>query len=90
MAKKSMCNISRAEFREHAKPLPVTIGDRQYQAVVKEFSTGSLGWNINDKVTVEINGKPVVVQVGMNLTIVGSKELPQEGGAAPAPSGEVA
>ena len=78
MAKKTTCPINRAEFRSHAKPLGVTIGDKQYQAVVKEFSTGSLGWNVNDKMTMEIGGKVVSVQIGMNLTIVGSKELPQD------------
>lgn len=75
---KTTCPISRAEFRSHAKPLPITIGDKHYQAVVKEFSTGSLGWNVNDKITLEIDGKMVTVQIGMNLTIVGSKELPKE------------
>jgi hypothetical protein len=80
MAKKSTCPITRAQFRQTAKPLAVKIGDRDFTAVVKEFSTGSLGWNVNDKVTVEIGGTPVTVQIGMNLTIVGSKELPQDGG----------
>jgi hypothetical protein len=45
---------------------------------VKEFSTGSLGWYLNGKVSVEIDGRPVAVQIGMNLTIVGSKELPAD------------
>jgi hypothetical protein len=88
MAKKSSCPITRAEFRAKAKPLTVTINGKEYHAVVKEFSTGSLGWNVNDKVTIEIDGKPVTVQIGMNLTIVGSKELPHESGAGS--SGEVA
>jgi hypothetical protein len=78
MAKKTSCPISRAEFAAHAKPVTVQIGDKSYTAVPKEFSTGSLGWNVNDKVTVEIGGTPVTVQIGMNLTIVGSKELPQD------------
>jgi hypothetical protein len=46
-------------------------------ADVKEFSTGSLGWYLNGKTTIEVGGKPVTVQIGMNLTIVGSKELPK-------------
>jgi hypothetical protein len=78
MAKKSSCPITRAEFREHAKSLTVKIGEREYKAIPKEFSTGSLGWNVNEKMTVEINGKEVTLQVGMNLTVVGSKELPQD------------
>lgn len=88
MAKKTTCPISRAAFQANAKPMAVTIGDKQYQAIPKEFSTGSLGWNINDKLTVDIGGTLVTVQVGMNLTIVGSKELPREGAAStPASTG---
>ena len=45
-------------------------------AEVKEFSTGSLGWYLNGKTTLKIGDKSVNVQIGMNLTIVGSKELP--------------
>jgi hypothetical protein len=85
MAKKSTCPISRAQFRAHAKPITVTIGTVPQVAEVKEFSTGSLGWYLNGKTTIEINGVPVAVQIGMNLTIVGSKELPQDGGPATPP-----
>ena len=46
-------------------------------AEVKEFSTGSFGWYLNGKTTIEINGKQVSVQIGMNLTVVGSKDLPK-------------
>ncbi len=81
MAKKTSCPISRAEFTQHAKPVTVQIGDKTYTAVPKEFSTGSLGWNINDKVTIDIGGKLVTVQIGMNLTVVGSKDLPKAEGA---------
>jgi hypothetical protein len=82
MAKKTSCPISRAEFAAHAKPVTVQIGDKTYTAVPKEFSTGSLGWNINDKITLDIGGKLVTVQIGMNLTVVGSKDLPKHEGAA--------
>ena len=80
---KTTCPITRDEFTQHAQPIKVSIGDKTYTARPKSFSTGSLGWNINDKITVEVNGKEVTVQVGMNLTIVGSKELP----GAPAAEG---
>jgi hypothetical protein len=89
MAKKTSCPISRAQFRVHARPIEVKIGDRTFTAGVKEFSTGSLGWNVNDKTTIEIDGQPVSVQIGLNLTLVGSKDLPQDAasGAAPATEG---
>jgi len=38
------------------------------------FSTGSFGWYYNGKTTVMVDGKPLSVQVGLNLTVVGSKE----------------
>ncbi len=47
-------------------------------AEVKEFSTGSLGWYLNGKTMIDVGGKQVSVQIGMNLTIVGSKDLPKD------------
>ncbi len=78
MAKKTTCPITRADFRSKAKPMSVTINGVPLQAEVKEFSTGSLGWYLNGKTTVDVGGTPVSVQIGMNLTIVGSKELPPD------------
>jgi hypothetical protein len=74
---KTSCPITRAEFNEHAKPVSVKIGEVPLLAEVKEFSTGSLGWYLNGKTTIEVGGKAVTVQIGMNMTIVGSKELPK-------------
>jgi hypothetical protein len=77
MAKsKTACPVTREEFQAHAKPLTIKVGDKEFTAGPRQFSTGSLGWNVNDKMTVEINGKIVTLQVGMNLTVVGSKDLP--------------
>jgi hypothetical protein len=82
MAKKTNCPVTRADFRAHAKPVSVVVNNIPLLAEVKEFSTGSLGWYLNGKTSIEINGTPVSVQIGMNLTIVGSKELPQDAPAA--------
>lgn len=79
---KSNCPVSRQEFRDKAKPVSVTIGSSTMLADVKEFSTGSLGWYLNGKTTLEIDGKLVQVQIGLNLTLVGSKDLPKDGQAA--------
>jgi hypothetical protein len=76
MAKKTSCPITREQFRASAKQVPITIAGQQLAADVKEFSTGSLGWYLNGKTNVEIDGVLVSVQIGLNLTIVGSKELP--------------
>lgn len=72
------CPITRKHFQEHAKPIEVTINGVPLIAEVKEFSTGSLGWNISNKTAINVGGTPVSVQIGLNLTIVGSKELPKE------------
>jgi hypothetical protein len=75
---KTNCPVSRSEFKTKAKPVSVSINDVPMQAMVKEFSTGSLGWYLNGKTTINVGGTPVAVQIGMNLTIVGSKELPKQ------------
>jgi hypothetical protein len=90
MAKKTTCPISRAQFRQGAKPIEITIGGQTLQVPVKFFSTGSLGWYLNGKTTLHVGNESVPVQIGLNLTIVGSKELPQDEAApashpAPAP-----
>ncbi len=84
MAKKTTCPITRAQFREGARPVEIVINGQTMTVPVKVFSTGSLGWYLNGKTTINVGGQSVPVQIGLNLTIVGSKELPQEGGEAPA------
>ncbi|QRN94536.1 hypothetical protein JRI60_36220 [Archangium violaceum] len=71
---KSPCPVSLSQFQEKAEPLKVTINGQEMIAEVKAFSTGSFGWYINGKTTVTVDGKPLSVQIGMNLTVVGSKE----------------
>lgn len=73
---KSACPITRDEFREKAQPVEVVINGIPLVTEVKEFSTGSLGWYLNGKSTIKVGDKPLNVQIGLNLTIVGSKELP--------------
>ncbi len=76
---KSPCALSQAHFLAKAEPLKVSINGSDMLAEVKAFSTGSFGWYLNGKTTVMVDGKAVSVQIGMNLTIVGSKEAPREG-----------
>ncbi len=71
---KSPCPISLTQFQEKAEPLKVVINGQEMVADVKAFSTGSFGWNINAKTTITVDGKALSVQIGMNMTIVGSKE----------------
>jgi hypothetical protein len=72
------CPITRSKFREAAKPVRVEINGNAMMAEVKEFSTGSFGWYLNAKTTINVGDTPVNVQIGMNLTIVGSKDVPAE------------
>ena len=78
---KSDCPVTRAEFLRDAKPVEVIINGVPMTAEVKEFSTGSLGWYLNGKASIKVGDQAVKVQIGMNLTIVGSKELPKDGPA---------
>lgn len=73
---KKVCPISRVDFKGHAKPLEITINGVPMVAEVKEFSTGSLGWMISGKTVVKVGDHPLSVQIGLNLTVVNSKDLP--------------
>lgn len=81
MAGKTTCPVSRQQFKDGAKAIEVVIAGQKMIAEPREFSTGSLGWNINGKIILQVGDTPVTVQVGLNLTLVGSKELPKDGAA---------
>lgn len=74
---KTISPLSKIQFLEKAQPLRIDVAGTPMAAVVKEFSTGSFGWYTSGKVTVEVDGKPLQMQVGCNLTVVGSKEAPR-------------
>lgn len=82
MASRTTCPVTRQQFRSDAKAVEVVINGVPQTALPKEFSTGSLGWNINGKTSIQVGNQVVQVQVGLNLTIVGSKELPKDQAAA--------
>jgi hypothetical protein len=71
---KTVCPLTKTEFKEKAQPIPVDIGGVKMFAEPKEFSTGSFGWYLSGKATLLVDGKPVQVQVGANLAVIGSKE----------------
>jgi hypothetical protein len=68
------CPVTKSQFLEKAEPVKVVIAGSEMVADKREFSTGSFGWYFNGKTTVTVDGKPLSVQVGLNLTVVGSKE----------------
>lgn len=71
---KTSCPVTRAEFKEKAQPIKIDVGGVAMIAEPKEFSTGSFGWYLSGKATLVVDGKPVQVQVGANLAVIGSKE----------------
>lgn len=73
---KTTCPITRQQFSDNAKPLSLVIEGQNIPLSPKQFSTNSFGWNAMGKIQVMVDGVPCTVQVGLNLTIVGSKELP--------------
>jgi hypothetical protein len=73
--RKTACPINAAEFLDRAKSITVTLSTGQsFVLNAKEFGTGSFGWNGNDKTMVMVGDVPVKVQVGINLTVIGSKD----------------
>src|SRR6476646_1703471 len=68
---KSPCPLSKTQFLEKAEAAKVSIGGNEMIADKREFSTGRFGWYYNGKTTIRVEGKPLSVQVGMNLIVVG-------------------
>lgn len=71
---KTPCPITKSQFLEKAEGVKIALGGNEMLADKREFSTGSFGWYLNGKTTITVDGKPLAVQVGLNLTVVGSKE----------------
>jgi hypothetical protein len=71
---KTACPVTRSEFRRDARDLVVVIDGKEMLAEAREFATGSLGWNATGKMLLKVGDRLVSVQVGVNLTLVGSKE----------------
>ena len=71
---KSPCPLTKTQFIEKAEPVKLVINGQELVAEKREFSTGSFGWYYNGKVNITVDGKPLSVQLGLNLTVVGSKE----------------
>ena len=79
---KRTCPITRDQFSTKAKDRTASIDGQAFVAAVKEFSTGSLGWYASTKMTFLVDGVPTDCQVGLQITLIGSKELPKTAQAA--------
>ncbi|MDX2092895.1 MAG: hypothetical protein SFX73_33910 [Kofleriaceae bacterium] len=78
MPPKTAAPVTAKQFAEKAEPLKIVINGQEMLAEVKQFSTGSFGWYLNGKTVISVDGKAVSVQIGMNMTVVGSKEAARE------------
>lgn len=80
-AKTPKCPVSREQFTKEAKPGTVTvdIGGKKHEllAGIKHFESGSEGWYGGGKIIVTLDGIPCEAQVGINITLIGSKDLPK-------------
>ncbi len=87
--KVTACPVSRADFDANAKNLRVTFeytgvdgkpATQSVEVFPRQFNTGSMGWGSTAKlaIPISVNGKTLLVgaQLGLNLTAIGSKELP--------------
>ena len=72
---KTPCAIGRKEFKDNAQAVSFEIAGTPVSAEPREFSTGSFGWYYTGKVNITVNGKTLPIQVGCNLTVVGSKDV---------------
>jgi hypothetical protein len=80
---KTVPTLTRGQLMK-GKALMLEIRDSEGNCVykaylpVREFTTGSVGFNANGKCDLCIDGEHYVqCQVGANITVVGSKELPK-------------
>lgn len=72
--KKTECPIGPVEFMAEAKSIPLDELFKGEKALPHDFSTRSFGWRYGEKKTVTVNGKDLRVQIGLNITVIGSKE----------------
>ena len=65
--------MSVAEWNASAEPLEVSVFGNVAGGEPREFASGNKGWYLGGKIPVTVGGKKLWAQLGLNLTIVGSK-----------------
>jgi hypothetical protein len=66
---------SKTQFLKVAPEVIITINGKEYKVVAKEFSTGSVGYNVNDKQVLKLkDNTEQEFQVGINITAIKSKQ----------------
>ncbi|EGG09484.1 uncharacterized protein MELLADRAFT_104209 [Melampsora larici-populina 98AG31] len=87
-------DVTKEEFLEVNHPIEFTMNNNGEEQVIKvkasEFSTGSFGWKTSERVKIKIKvdgvEKELQVQLGINMTVSGSKPTKKEAAAAAAAS----
>jgi hypothetical protein len=69
-----MVNFTAQDFLSKAQSVTVIINGVEFIAHPKEFSTGSFGWYLTSKLHLPVGDQKVNCQIGMNMTIIGSKK----------------
>mmetsp|Transcript_48410 Transcript_48410/g.139235 ORF Transcript_48410/g.139235 Transcript_48410/m.139235 type:complete len:184 (+) Transcript_48410:60-611(+) len=70
--------MSRKRFSEVAAPISVKIEGKTIKVNPKRFSTGSSGFYSTQKLSMELDGHEVMMQVQLSATVIGSKAWPEE------------
>lgn len=66
--------MSRQSFLERAPVMASQIGDLAFDMKPRTFSSGSCGWFHGGKVAIKVGDQEVWCQLGVNCTVLGSKE----------------
>lgn len=70
---KTVCATTKEAFLEKAKLIEFKIGEATVTIDPREFTSGSFGWNANQKIAIKVDGKMLPCQLGMNIIVIGSK-----------------
>lgn len=66
--------MSRQSFLEQAPVMSSRIGDLAFDMKPRTFSSGSCGWFHGGKVAIKVGDQEIWCQLGVNCTVLGSKE----------------
>lgn len=66
--------MTRTDFLKNAPDLNLNLWDNKLNGKARSFTSNNMGWYTGGKVKIEIDGKYIWGQIGINLTIIGSKE----------------
>lgn len=66
--------ISRSDFVKSAPAMNIELWGNNLEGKPREFSSGNMGWYTGGKVEFKVKGKKMWGQLGINLTVMGSKD----------------